>query len=49
MVRQKYFKGRQTHVWRGQKYTKYNKISNNSENFREGKIAIRGALPLGPP
>jgi len=34
---------------REQKYTKYNKINNDSENFRECKIASRGTclLPLG--
>jgi len=32
----------------GQTYTKYNKINNNSENFRRGKIATRGAA-LWPP
>jgi len=26
----------------GQKYTKYNKINSNTENFGEGKIAARG-------
>jgi len=34
VVGQKYFKGEgQTRVW-GQKYTKYNNINNNLENFR---------------
>jgi len=27
------------------KYTKYNKINNNSENFKGCKIAARGAQP----
>jgi len=31
----KIFKGRrQTNVWKGQKYTKHNKINNSSENFK---------------
>jgi len=34
MVRQKYFRGR------GQKYTKYNKINNNSENVREARGGV---------
>jgi len=32
----------------GQKYTKYNKINNNSENFR-GQVAARKASPPGLP
>jgi len=40
MVEQRYFKGGQTYVWGGANYTKYNKITNNSENHR-GKIAAR--------
>jgi len=31
---------------RGQKYTKYNKMNNNSENFRGGKIAATGLSSL---
>jgi len=35
MVEQKYLRGGRANVlWRGQKYIKYNKINNNSENFR---------------
>jgi len=30
------------------KYTKYNKINNSSENFREGKIGAKGDLPPSP-
>jgi len=33
----------------GEEYTKYNKINNNSENFRGGKIAARGASSPCPP
>jgi len=36
---------------RGEKYTKHNKINNNSINFRGGKIAARGegVRPPVPP
>jgi len=40
MVGLKYFKG--------EKYTKYNKLNNNSEKLREGKIAARGIRPPWP-
>jgi len=43
MVGQKYFKGE------GQTYTKYNKINNNSENFRRGGRLLPAApLSCGP-
>jgi len=49
MVDQKYFKGRrQTSVWGGQKYTKYNKINNNSENFRGARLLPEGFAPCPP-
>jgi len=38
MMGQKYFKGGKR-TFGGQKYTKYNKKNNKSENFRGGKIA----------
>jgi len=41
MVRQKYFAGER------QKYTKYNKVNNNSENFR--RVEAKLLLPSGPP
>jgi len=47
MVGQKYFKEKraQTSVW-GEKYTKYNKINNNSENFSGEKLLPGGgSLP----
>jgi len=43
MVGQKYFKG-----VGGQTYTKYNKINNNSENFR-GQDCCQGAFTLSSP
>jgi len=51
VVGQKYFKGREgKRVFGEQKYTTYNKINNNSENFRRSKIAARegfaSSLPL---
>jgi len=47
---QKYFKGGQTSVWRAKTYTKYNKINNNSENFRRGARLLPGWLsPPWPP
>jgi len=49
MVGQKYFGGEQTTVW-GAKITKYNKINNNLENFRERASLLPGELrPPGPP
>jgi len=44
MVWQKYFKGGENERLGGQIYTKYNKINNNSENFRWCKIAARRAF-----
>jgi len=41
MVEQKYYKGEGANERLGKKYTKYNKLNNNSKNFR-GKIAARG-------
>jgi len=37
-------------MWGEQKYTKYNKINNKSENFRKNKIAAREGrrIPLAP-
>jgi len=50
MVGQKYFKERgQTSVMEGQKYTTYNKINNNSENFRRSKIAAKEGFALPSP
>jgi len=46
IVGQKYFKGGQTSVCGEQKYTKYNKININTENFKGGKIAARGTFDL---
>jgi len=40
--------GRRGSARLGGKYTKYNKINNNSENFRWSKIAARGLCPLPP-
>jgi len=37
-VGQKYFKRGMANVHLEQKYTKYNKINNNSENFRWAKL-----------
>jgi len=50
MVQQKYLRGGgQTSVLGGGKYTKCNKISNNSENFRSKIAAREGAsAPLAP-
>jgi len=50
MVRQKYFRegAKICFLW-AKKYTKYNKINNNLENFRrEGKIVARESLPPNP-
>jgi len=48
---QKYFNGeRGKRTFERQKYTKYNKINNNSENFSGSKIAARGCFtPLALP
>jgi len=48
MVEQKYFKGGQTHVW-GAKYTKYNKINNNSENFKGTRFLLGNFEPPSLP
>jgi len=51
-VGQKYFKrGGGKRPFGGQISTKYNKINNNSENFRRSKIAARreGAFAPGTP
>jgi len=32
----------------GQKYTKYDKINNNSENFRRAKLLLGGLCPSCP-
>jgi len=48
MVRQKYFKGRATSVWRGLTYGKYNKINNNSKNFRRTRLLPGAAFAPGP-
>jgi len=45
VVEQKYFKeggGANARLGDGQKYTKYSKINNTSENLRGGKIAAPG-------
>jgi len=52
IVRKNILRGMETYVWEknilGEKYTKYNKISNNSENFKEARLLLvaggRGAL-----
>jgi len=44
MVGQNYFNGGQTSVW-GQTYTKYNKIKNNSKNFRGARCYQEGLSP----
>jgi len=46
--RQKYFKGKQMHFG-GTKCTKYNKINNNSENFKEARLLPGKLLPPAPP
>jgi len=43
MVKQKYFKGANELLGKGQKYTKYNKRNNNSENFKGARL-LPGAL-----
>jgi len=48
MVKQKYFKEVNERLWGGQKYTKYNKINNNSENFRGATLLPRVISPPGP-
>jgi len=34
------------HKFGGQKYTKYNKINNNLENFRDARLLLRGLCPF---
>jgi len=52
MVGQKYFKGGGGVRLGGQKYTKHNKINNNSKNFRGKRLLPGGirspALSLSP-
>jgi len=48
MVGQKYFKGGKQ-AFGGQKYTKNNKINNNSENFRGQNCCQGELLPLLAP
>jgi len=48
MVGQKYFRGGKRAFRRGAKYTKYNKINNNSENFKgQDCLLPREASPPG--
>jgi len=47
----KYFRGVNIRLGRGQKYTKYNRINNNSENFKGERLLLgRGfaTLSYGP-
>jgi len=48
MVGQKYFKGEGKRTFGWQKYTKYNEINYNSENFRGAKLLLQGLCPLPP-
>jgi len=47
MVGQKYFRGEGKRAFGGQKYTKYSKINNKSENFK-GQYCCRGSFPQTP-
>jgi len=48
MVGQKYFKGANV-FFGGQKYTKYDKINNNSENFRRTRLLLEEICPPSSP
>jgi len=44
----KIFWGGDKRAFGGQKYTKYNKINNNSENFRKARLLPGGLRPWLP-